>query len=289
MIERLELQQQQDLAEKLSTIGLTPDEYSHAIRALVLEDYEALDILNRKTESTIRAASAQEQLTHSRNGVSPDSQRLHEAIINGILDPVEVYDNPTFTIFAGPPGVGKTTAQKVLIEQGGQVVTDPTLIQKKLRENFDESDYAQILETNEEAFEVAEKLIDRAFDRGLSIISESTLQNIPWAQKSITEALGRGYKVNIVFIHKPWYQCFQDAIEKRERPISLNYLFKSAKGYKNLIHFDQIPGVNVTVIDKRNNVDHRVVYDSDQGVLHEMDEFVNLNRKAETLSGLVIN
>lgn len=283
-------------SEKLSKIGLTIPEYRYALDALRVYDLTALDQLNHIAQNRLEISSAplpfkttREQYQDPTSGTyTYDRQLLHDSVIKSVLGPISPLENPEFTVVAGPPGVGKTTAQKEYGDVDNSVVTDPTLIQKKLLFGFNEARYDQVTRTKEEAFDVAEKLIDHAFLKRVSIMSESTLQNLPWATKSFADAKNNNYQSRIVFIHKPLDLCFQDAIENRERPISLNYLFQSVKGYENVVHFDTFDNVSVRVIVKQDNSTKRVIYDDYNGNLENNAEFDDIKSNLIGLKSLIV-
>lgn len=186
---------QPELLTKLDTIGLTHHEYISVCYALVSRDLPLLDVLNRKAQERLQEdvegimyPTTQDEFSDGNGVYTLKREAFHQEIIEDLLSPLAQPETPKFYILAGPPGVGKTTAIPEFIDEATTVVTDPTLIQKKLVSDFDESDYAKVLSTKDESFDIAEKLIDKAFERRLSITSESTLQNLPWATRSLKNA-----------------------------------------------------------------------------------------------------
>lgn len=287
---------QPELLTKLDTIGLTYPEYIQVCDALLSRDLQLLDVLNRKAQERLQEdvegmkyPTTQDEFSDGSGVYSPEREEFHQEIIESLLAPLATPETPKFYILAGPPGAGKTTAIPQFIDEKTTVVTDPTLIQKKLVPDFDESDYAKVLSTKDEAFDIAEKLIDAAFKKKLSVTSESTLQNLPWATRSLSYATEHEYATEIIFIHKPLELCFADAIEKRKRPISLNYLFKSIQGYENLLYFDTFPDVTVTVVEKKSNHSQTIIYRSDNGELVQDEKYQNIKRNLNNLKNLRIS
>lgn len=285
-----------ELLTKLDTIGLTHPEYVRICSALVSRDLPLLDVLNRKAQERLQEdvkgityPTTQEEFSDGKGIYVAEREAFHQEIIESLLLPLSQPETPKFYILAGPPGVGKTTAIPEFIDEATTVVTDPTLIQKKLVPEFDESDYAKVLATKDEAFDIAEKLIDRAFEKWLSITSESTLQNLPWATRSLKNAENFDYRTEIIFIHKPLELCFADAIEKRKRPISLNYLFKSIQGYENLLYFDTFPDVTVTVVEKKSNHSQTTIYRTDKGELSQNSRYSEIKSQLDSLKNLRIS
>jgi len=284
---------QPELLTKLDTIGLTHPEYISVCYALVSRDLLLLNVLNRKAQERLQEdvegitnPTTQDEFSDGKGVYTPERELFHQEIIEDLLTPLAQPETPKFYILAGPPGAGKTTAIPEFIDSATTVVTDPTLIQKKLISDFDESDYAKVLATKDEAFDIAEKLIDKAFEKRLSITSESTLQNLPWATRSLKNSEKFDYRTEIIFIHKPLEQCFVDAIEKRKRPISLNYLFKSVQGYENLIYFDEFPDVTVTVVEKTSNHKQSIIYRTDRGELKDNVRFLEIKNHVDSLKNL---
>lgn len=285
-----------DISIKLSTVGLCPTDYNEAIDAINIGDLEQLQRINELAESRVTQLSSlvtpittQEMYKNPDTGVyQPEREELHREIIEHILSPIESDGSPRFHIMAGPPGVGKTAGLYLYKYSRNAVLTDPTLIQKVMVPGFDESNYTQVLATKDETFDIAEKLIDEAFERRLAITSESTLQNLQWITKALKDAEDRSYDSHIIFFHKNLAECFEDAVENRKRPVSINYLLKSIQGYENLMFFDKFPGVKVTVIDKTDQYNWKTIYDSRDGILDQNPEFLKIKKSLDAFKALVI-
>lgn len=285
-----------EFRQKLTTIGLTRSDYETAIGAIESVDLDLLQRINTIAESRvgnrsnlISPVTTQTLYRDSATGeYDPSREEIHRDIIEQILAPIERTENPRFHVMAGSPGVGKTAGLYLYEYSKNAVLTDPTLIQKILTLGFDESNYTQVLETKDESFDIAEKLIDEAFKRGLAITSESTLQNLPWATKALQEAERRGYESHIIFFHRNLADCFRDAIENRKRPVTINYLLKSIQGYENLTFFDKFPGLKVTVIDKRIPDTWKIVYEGTDGTLGNNDEFTEIKNSLEVFKPIII-
>ena len=124
-------------------------------------------------------------------------------------------DFPVSVYMAGSPGAGKTESAKRLIEErgGGVLHIDPDAY----RAYFPNYDGSNSYLFNRAVTVLAEKIHDRALERSLNYIFDSTLCDTQKAELNITRCLKRSRKVIILYVYQDPKQAWEFVTEREQK------------------------------------------------------------------------
>ena len=132
-------------------------------------------------------------------------------------------DQPTAVILGGQPGAGKGTIHAIANNRFKQNVIvinsdeyrplHPDLVELiKDQENYGKN-------TNEFAFEIADRLVKDLSAEGYNLVIEKTLGNPIAAYKNNKLLLKRGYTVELAYISTPKDQSWRGVVERYEKAL----------------------------------------------------------------------
>lgn len=182
-------------------------------------------------EAAINAKSEPAQSTDfvfKHNGqYVPERKKLHESILNNILDGVKSIPPPEghkpMAVFtAGGPGSGKSSMVKAAHEKFGkemaQIAADE--VKKEIPEYSSElakgNEDAAIV-VHEESTDIAAEAIERCIESGKPFMLDSTFKNIPKFEKMIGRLKSKGYECHVLYAHCPADEAVRRSKERQKK------------------------------------------------------------------------
>lgn len=230
-------------------IGLTKIEFNEAKQALASKDISILSRFNQTAQQRLRMR----EIITPDSPLLPNREDLHTQIITAARTGIEPRDYPELLFLAGPPGVGKSHWKKNMMDASIYVQTDPDAIRQQLLEHYDATNPSHIAVTQTEALNIAQQILDQSLEAHQSILCETTLRDFEWVQNTAQIARTQGYYPRIMFLHRPFNECFEGALSRIERPITLGLLLSSVHGYDNLARIyqeDVVDKIDILVFDQ---------------------------------------
>jgi UDP-N-acetylglucosamine kinase len=198
-----------------------------------------------------------------------------KAIAKKYVDQYPQEKNPVSVFMAGSPGAGKTEVSKNLIKAfGGQILR---LDSDDLRHEFQGYNGTNSPLFQDAATRLLEAIHDRALDKGVSFILDSTLSNYDKAVSNIKRSLNKDRAVAIYFVYQNPEQAwaFVKAREKSEgRRVPSDVFidnFLSSRNVVNKLKEEFQSQVSLELLIKNIDGTRKVFHSNIQSVDHYLD------------------
>ncbi len=242
--------------QKLASVGLTFDEYITSYQGLMTGDNEVLHLISEtalaRLGETLKNPDTKAFHWDSRYGrYTHERQRIHEQIVLPPLENLRSARVPRFTIVFGPFSAGKSEQfRHRVVTDTNTLVIDPDAFRPELIDHFDPANHAHVRATNREVADVCDMQFSEAVKRGISLVSETSLRDLPWWMHAVTDLKGRGYTVDAYMVHRSLAECLQRTIAYRDRPAMIADYLALIERYRTFERFiDQAPVDNIYFTD----------------------------------------